>query len=517
MIRTGQSRVPWISVILLCCVSGVAHLVESGVSGVSMGLLLTRFTVHPVVLTALGMIAPAMVLLISPYVSWKSDRVWTPWGRRKPFLVVGLLLSAVALIITPFSSSLWMLLVMIVLLYVAHDMGYTGVYAPLLYEVVPKPQRGRAAVIKRYSTDLMKLSIVAVMISQWENIYRMVGTVSRVVRATTLPAVEKVAEGSKHAPAPGWIYEFARPSWLPSSFHFELTGAHLLYFVYALIVLVAAIGVCFGLKETKPEQVLERERFNPVKFLSELFQDRQMIMVAMLLFCGSTLVVALAGYLPTVMLKEQFGYKPKDFAYLTGGTTIIMTAIVMPIALLIIDRVDRRILYRWGLMLGTLHHLGMWLTIKFVGVPSVKLWLVMVGLGLLVDTTAGLALEPLVFDMVPRAKMGTINSGFLFISKILGLITAPAIGGFIWCYSYGRQILTTGNWNHQNLTWDYSSGFLVYFVLGGIGCFLYFRHIEPSWRSGRLTQSGDEPPPRGFEPVIVAAAPAEPATSTTSK
>jgi Na+/melibiose symporter-like transporter len=494
MIQTGQSRVPWPSVIMLCLVSGVAHLVESGVSGTPMGFLLARFTVHPVVITALGMIAPAMVILISPYVSWKSDRVWTRWGRRKPFLVLGFLMAAVVMVLTPFSHSLWMLLVMIVLLYFAHDAGYTGTYAPLLYEVVPKPQRGRAAVMKRYSTDLIKMTIAFVMIAQWENIYRVGASITHAV-ASTMPAVEKAAKAGKHAPEPGKVYEFVRPSFLPGWFHVEITGAHLLYFVYAFLVLVTAIWIAFAVKETKPEQTLARERFNPIKFLVELARDRQMVMVAILLFCGSTLAVALAGYLPTVMLKEQFGYSVKDFAYITSGTTIIMTCIVMPIALTICDWVPRRTLYRWGLMLGTLHHLGMWIVIKYVGVPSVKLWLVMVGVGLLVDTTAGLALEPLVFDMVPREKMGTINSGFLFISKILGLITAPLFGVFIYLYSFGHHVYATRTWSHENLQWDYSSGFLVYFVLGSIGCFLYLRFVEPQWRKGSLTKMAGESAP----------------------
>ncbi len=488
MIRTGQSRVPWLSVILLCCVSGVAHLVESGVSGTPMGLLLRRFTVHPLIITLLGMIAPAMVLLISPYISWKSDRIWTPWGRRKPFLVAGFVLAAVAMVATPFAADIWMLLVMIGILYFAHDMGYTGTYAPLLYEVVPKKQRGRATVMKKYATDLMKLTIAALMLSQWENIYRISGSIGKTIGVpTTLPEKALVLKAGKHAPPPGHIYEFMRPAFLPNGFHVELTGAHVLYFVYAVIILLTAVGIGYGIKETKPDHTLQRERFNPVRFLIDLARDRQMVMVAMLLFCGSTLAVALAGYLPTIMLTEQFGYTGKDFAYITAGTTIIMTAGVMPIAMFVCDRIDRLVLYRWGLLLGTLHHLAMWVAIKWVGVPSVKLWLVMIGVGLLVDTTAGLALEPLVFDMVPREKMGTINSGFLFISKILSLIMAPVIGGFIWFYSYGRNVWSTGSWSRENLTWDYSSGFLVYFVLGSIGCGLYFFYIEPQWRKGNLT------------------------------
>jgi len=57
----------------------------------------------------LNLAGPMTGLLIQPIIGAMSDRTWSPrWGRRKPFFFVGALICSIALLIYPFSSSLWM-------------------------------------------------------------------------------------------------------------------------------------------------------------------------------------------------------------------------------------------------------------------------------------------------------------------------------------------------------------------------------------------------------------------------
>jgi len=57
----------------------------------------------------LNLAGPMTGLLVQPIIGAMSDRTWSPrWGRRKPFFFVGALICSIALIIYPFSSSLWM-------------------------------------------------------------------------------------------------------------------------------------------------------------------------------------------------------------------------------------------------------------------------------------------------------------------------------------------------------------------------------------------------------------------------
>ncbi|MDW5287998.1 MFS transporter [Formosa sp. PL04] len=52
--------------------------------------------------------APLTGLLIQPIIGYMSDRTWSPrWGRRKPYFLVGAVLSSIALLIVPHSPVLW--------------------------------------------------------------------------------------------------------------------------------------------------------------------------------------------------------------------------------------------------------------------------------------------------------------------------------------------------------------------------------------------------------------------------
>lgn len=53
--------------------------------------------------------APLTGLLVQPIVGYLSDRTWSlRWGRRKPYFLIGAILSSLALFFMPYSSGLWM-------------------------------------------------------------------------------------------------------------------------------------------------------------------------------------------------------------------------------------------------------------------------------------------------------------------------------------------------------------------------------------------------------------------------
>jgi len=56
----------------------------------------------------LWLAAPLTGLLVQPVIGHMSDRTWTALGRRRPYFLIGALLSSAGLVLMPNSSTLWM-------------------------------------------------------------------------------------------------------------------------------------------------------------------------------------------------------------------------------------------------------------------------------------------------------------------------------------------------------------------------------------------------------------------------
>jgi maltose/moltooligosaccharide transporter len=53
--------------------------------------------------------APLTGLLVQPIIGYMSDKTWSPrWGRRRPYFLIGAILSSIALFFVPHSPALWM-------------------------------------------------------------------------------------------------------------------------------------------------------------------------------------------------------------------------------------------------------------------------------------------------------------------------------------------------------------------------------------------------------------------------
>lgn len=75
----------------------------------NMGRIYENLGANPDEVPLLFLAAPLTGLLVQPIVGYMSDRTWHPrWGRRRPFFLIGALLSSIALLFMPNSSALWM-------------------------------------------------------------------------------------------------------------------------------------------------------------------------------------------------------------------------------------------------------------------------------------------------------------------------------------------------------------------------------------------------------------------------
>src|SRR5712691_11253851 len=79
--------------------------------------------------------------VIQPTIGALSDRVWTRFGRRTPFMLVGIPLSAAFFVAGAFVNSLWALAVVIFLFSIFFNVAVDP-YTALLADIAPLEQRG---------------------------------------------------------------------------------------------------------------------------------------------------------------------------------------------------------------------------------------------------------------------------------------------------------------------------------------------------------------------------------------
>ena len=75
----------------------------------NMGRIYENLGANPDQVPILFLAAPLTGLLVQPIIGYMSDRTWHPrWGRRRPYFMIGAILSSIALILMPHSSTLFM-------------------------------------------------------------------------------------------------------------------------------------------------------------------------------------------------------------------------------------------------------------------------------------------------------------------------------------------------------------------------------------------------------------------------
>ncbi|MBO9562829.1 MAG: MFS transporter [Niastella sp.] len=74
----------------------------------NMSVIYEYLGAKPEAIPGLWLAAPMTGLIVQPIIGYLSDRTWHPrWGRRRPYFLVGAILSSLALFIMPNSPTVW--------------------------------------------------------------------------------------------------------------------------------------------------------------------------------------------------------------------------------------------------------------------------------------------------------------------------------------------------------------------------------------------------------------------------
>ena len=78
-----------------------------GLQLANMSAIYTKLGANPDQIPILWLAGPVTGLLVQPIIGSMSDRTWNRLGRRRPYFLVGAILSSIALFFMPDSSALW--------------------------------------------------------------------------------------------------------------------------------------------------------------------------------------------------------------------------------------------------------------------------------------------------------------------------------------------------------------------------------------------------------------------------
>ena len=246
--QAPSGQVKWFWIAALSVPAGMAAFVEK-CSGTALVFTLKKFIEDPQAIVALTSLNILFGILVAPIVAWQSDRLHTRWGRRRPFMIPGLMLLAVCLVLLPQAQSLGWVIAILVVYQFSMDFGFTGLWKPLYADLVPDEQRGRGMVMNRAMAMAMRMVFMLFLIGRFDQHY---------------------GGGKGHGGGHG-VGKAAQA--MESVRWAGLTGEQVIYYSGAALAVLAIVFLIFFARESV-ETVTEstpRERFHVKRYLGQLF------------------------------------------------------------------------------------------------------------------------------------------------------------------------------------------------------------------------------------------------------
>ncbi len=111
-----------------------------GLQMANMSAIYESLGAQPEQIPILWLAAPLTGLLVQPIMGWLSDHTWCRLGRRRPYFLLGAILSAFALVFMPLSHSVVMAAALLWLLDAMVNVGM-GPFRALIPELLPERQQ----------------------------------------------------------------------------------------------------------------------------------------------------------------------------------------------------------------------------------------------------------------------------------------------------------------------------------------------------------------------------------------
>ncbi len=420
MILTQQKHAPWRWVFLVISPWFATMFVEMA-SGAVLTLSLRKFLENPAGITFILSLNVLFNVLIGAVCLYSSDRIWTRFGRRTPFLIVGWALLVVSFLFAPIVDAPILFIVIVILWLASQDISAT--YEPLQQEIIPPHQRGRAGAYFNVIIQLVVIFTFVVVVGRFHEVQFFDG-----------------------------LY---------------LSGEHGAYWLAAIFLVATGTFVLFFIREVPTKNSLVHEKITPVSFFKDVFTEKDLWPVYLLVF-AQVFITTQLGAVQTLLFVDQWDYTPQQM-----GTNMFVGALLTIIVSIIVgflaDKFDRIKLYIFGMSGALLMKAIFYVFVQFFLPDRHPTLFQIIAFGQMVAVfgmIASVVTQPLMYDYIPRNKMGTATAGISIVRSITRWITLNGVG--VWVVVYSYFFMPEGEY-------DYFSAYLYMIALALIGLVIIFR------------------------------------------
>jgi Na+/melibiose symporter-like transporter len=388
MIITARKRISFLWIVL-ATLPWVAVIFKDKVMGIAFTYSMRKFVENPAALSFLLTVPWYISWIVPPIVNFIADRIWTRWGRRKPFIVISWTGTIISIGLMPLAPSFGWLLLAYICFSIFNDLG--GPVESLKMEIVPPAQRAASAAVMSW------IGQVAVLVF--------------------------------------WVVAIGRFHEVTSMFSFLVSGEQALFWSVSIGMVVMLLFLTLGIKETNPHSALLGQPFSFRSVFGGLF-SQHLWPVYILAFSVAILGTGL-GVFNLLLVTEQWGYTNQEL-----GTNIFVGGIInlflIPLLGLLSKKVGRGHVYVGLVIAGMVVNFSMYLYYNFVLYDARPTLIEMIVFGEMLSVIGiltAMALTPFEYDFIPRNELGTYAAGRGLVTKGTNMLTVYLMGLFVWGYA----------------------------------------------------------------------------------
>lgn len=422
-------------------------------------------------LAILWIAAPLTGLLVQPIVGYFSDRTWTPLGRRRPYFLVGAILTTLALVFMPNSPVLWMAASMLWIMDASINITMEP-FRAFVGDNLPEEQRATGYAMQSFfiGAGAVFASCLPWILTEWfdvastapEGVVPMAVRISFYVGAAALLAAVLWTVFTTREYSPEQIDAFeagrhdapttprTRTAWYAGGGVWALAGALAVAAVGALdlqkeLYVLAGFILAFGLMQMAVGALAAAGRSNALtEIMGDIFaMPKTMQGLAVVQFFSWFALFSMWIYMtPAVTAVHYASPDPTSAGYGEGANWVgvlmgvyngvaALAAFLIPV---IAYRTGLRGAHAINLTLGAAGFLGIFL----IRDPAL-LWIPMIGVGFAWASIVSLPYA-LLANAVPGRKMGVYMGVFNIFIVVPQLVAATILGAVLNSLFGGQPI-----------------------------------------------------------------------------